>query len=298
MVYWRLGPVYKIVRQTTTSDLNHDTNDTTTGMRTGISKGHMEDNKNLKIPNLVYFKTTNNSAVLTGNAYSPDNVLRDEGKMSTVKTILFWNPWFYHKDYRFGLGRDVFVKKCNIDQCETITAIEEFRKADAVVFFAPKLRYSNPVVLPTRSYPQQIYVFFNTEAPARHGTRLTSTNIGEYFNVTISYMQDSTIWWPYGRVIPRETHYQPMTRSQVRAKNRTVAWMVSMCKDYNVRKTYCNELNKYIPVDVYGRCGHLKCPEKSRYSTECIEFLAKRYKFYLAFENSHCDRKGIQDTPI
>ncbi|OXA43282.1 Glycoprotein 3-alpha-L-fucosyltransferase A [Folsomia candida] len=37
-------------------------------------------------------------------------------------------------------------------------------------------------------------------------------------------------------------------------------------------------------IDLYGRCGTLTCPEE-----DCIQFLQRNYKFYLAFENCNCE---------
>ena len=48
------------------------------------------------------------------------------------------------------------------------------------------------------------------------------------------------------------------------------------------REKYVKELRKYIPVDIFGACGSLKCEEN------CTSII-KEYKFYLAFENSICD---------
>ncbi len=42
------------------------------------------------------------------------------------------------------------------------------------------------------------------------------------------------------------------------------------------------ELQKYIDVDIFGKCGQLKCSKDKK----CYEMIAKNYKFYLAFENS------------
>jgi hypothetical protein len=37
-----------------------------------------------------------------------------------------------------------------------------------------------------------------------------------------------------------------------------VAWFVSNCHESNTRKKYTQELQKYIPVDIYGKCGTKK----------------------------------------
>lgn len=46
------------------------------------------------------------------------------------------------------------------------------------------------------------------------------------------------------------------------------------------------ELQKYIPVDIYGACGTLKCAISEK--QKCDQMLNTDYKFYLAFENSLC----------
>lgn len=38
-------------------------------------------------------------------------------------------------------------------------------------------------------------------------------------------------------------------------------------------------------VDIYGKCGALKCQRNSK---DCLNALHKDYKFYLAFENANC----------
>lgn len=66
--------------------------------------------------------------------------------------------------------------------------------------------------------------------------------------------------------------------------DRLVAWFVSNCGAPSGRDVYVAELKKYIDVDVYGGCGTMTCPK----SEDCNALLEKRYKFYLAFENSLC----------
>ena len=48
-------------------------------------------------------------------------------------------------------------------------------------------------------------------------------------------------------------------------------------------------MQKYMNVDLFGRCGR-KCPEKFRNDStgNCKQIIATEYKFYLAFENSIC----------
>ena len=46
------------------------------------------------------------------------------------------------------------------------------------------------------------------------------------------------------------------------------------------------QMKKLVDVDVYGKCGKLKCSRDNE--TACYLNLEKMYKFYLSFENSVC----------
>ena len=65
-----------------------------------------------------------------------------------------------------------------------------------------------------------------------------------------------------------------------------VVWFVSNCRESNTRQQQAHELQKYIAVDIYGKCGTMQCP-RSR-ETECFEKLNRDYKFFLTFENANC----------
>ena len=53
------------------------------------------------------------------------------------------------------------------------------------------------------------------------------------------------------------------------------------------REKYVKQMKKLVDVDVYGKCGKLKCSRTNE--TECYLNLEKNYKFYLSFENSICE---------
>jgi len=100
----------------------------------------------------------------------------------------------------------------------------------------------------------------------------------------------------------------------IKNKTKLVAWVVSRCGVGSKRDDYVNELKKYITVDVYGKCGSLKCDNKSgdienlnpptgcskllKFLLFCLvykslirllfkgELMERNYKFYLAFENA------------
>lgn len=51
------------------------------------------------------------------------------------------------------------------------------------------------------------------------------------------------------------------------------------------RMTYIRELQKYMNVSIYGKCGTLKCPE----NIDCRKYISEKYLLYFAFENSICN---------
>ncbi|KXJ28465.1 Glycoprotein 3-alpha-L-fucosyltransferase A [Exaiptasia diaphana] len=68
-----------------------------------------------------------------------------------------------------------------------------------------------------------------------------------------------------------------------------VAWISSNCRDSFGRFSLVKNLSKYIQVDIFGKCGLNRCPMgiHKLQSPDCSLKLRK-YRFYLAFENSRC----------
>ena len=63
--------------------------------------------------------------------------------------------------------------------------------------------------------------------------------------------------------------------------------MFMFCKMQARREKYVKQMKKSIDVDVYGKCGKLKCSRDNE--TGCYQNMEQNYKFYLSFENSVCD---------
>lgn len=108
-----------------------------------------------------------------------------------------------------------------------------------------------------------------------------------YVNWTMTYRTDSEIVLPYGKWVYYNMSVKTKKQEKNYAKGKTkkVAWFVSNCYPVNDRYEYAIELQKYIGVDIYGKCGDLNCPKSKAH---CMELLRRHYKFYLAFENSNC----------
>jgi hypothetical protein len=70
-------------------------------------------------------------------------------------------------------------------------------------------------------------------------------------------------------------------------KNKRGAAVISNCGGSSQRLLLIREINKYFPIDVYGKCGNDSCaPGKG--TTECFDLIAPKYSFYMAFENTIC----------
>lgn len=97
---------------------------------------------------------------------------------------------------------------------------------------------------------------------------------------------DSDIPIPYGRTVHREHAKQYTDRPWERKKRDVLVTILgSNCNPNNRRWEYVKELQKHINIDVYGKCGTLKCP--GHYESDCSTI--SDYIFYLAFENANCD---------
>ena len=59
---------------------------------------------------------------------------------------------------------------------------------------------------------------------------------------------------------------------------------VSNCHSSSKREAYVRELRRFIPVDIYGKCGEFKCAKEKGW--QCYQEAEAKYKFYLAFENA------------
>jgi hypothetical protein len=102
------------------------------------------------------------------------------------------------------------------------------------------------------------------------------------FNWSWTYRTDADIFHPYGTLITKDIVPKKNYSDIFRRKNKSAAWAVSHCRTYSEREKYTRLLNKYVNVDIFGKCG-LKPPMNLK------EYINNNYKFYLGFENSLCD---------
>ena len=103
----------------------------------------------------------------------------------------------------------------------------------------------------------------------------------------MSYRRQSDIHTPYGSHIKSGLTDTTSVKSldYCAGRDKLVLWVVSNCG--KMREEYVKKLQKYITVSVGGGCdsrfnNRINC---SKGSVESF----KRFKLYLAFENSYCD---------
>ncbi|ROT83081.1 hypothetical protein C7M84_023748, partial [Penaeus vannamei] len=198
-----------------------------------------------------------------------------------LKKILFWNDAYGNKHYGFGYGREPFIRAgCRINTCTTtaVRAKYPLKKLDAVIWHFR----SNDKSLPAERSPHTRYIFWMMESASYLFGDINRYN--NVFNWTFTYRLDSDIPNPYGRVYRLREPHPLSDYNYAENKTKLVAWFVSNCKTQSGRENVVRELKKWIQVDIYGRCGPLKCPK----SAECTQMLNTTYKFYLSFENSLC----------
>lgn len=106
------------------------------------------------------------------------------------------------------------------------------------------------------------------------------------------FRRDSDVYHPYYKIFPLEgEHSTPHdilsgVEKSKEHKTKLVLWIVSNCHTQSKREEYVSELERFVPVDIYGSCGDFPC---SRDGGGCLPAISHQYKFYLSFENSLCN---------
>ncbi|XP_043223002.1 alpha-(1,3)-fucosyltransferase C-like [Amphibalanus amphitrite] len=232
-----------------------------------------------------------------GRSHGPDRVHNSAARAEDVristaapvpplKYILYWNEFYGSMEFQWGSGQKPFIENgCEVNTCfgtnnRKLLKMDQF---DAILFHAQTLPFFD---WPKVRSPHQRYVFVTTESAQYLAIPLTFYN--NLFNLTLTYRRDSDFPYPYGGVEPVPSPPPTSTRNYAAGKTKLVAWFVSHCSSRSNRGKYVKLLQKYIPVDIYGKCGPLKCPRTS--DNNCHKTLLNNdYKFYLSFENSICN---------
>ena len=200
------------------------------------------------------------------------------------RVILIWTKYFNWAGW--GLLHDNRILPCakyNVNvSCRITYDKKEYEHSDLVAFHGRGADFS-PNNLPDLSKrpPRQRWMYYNRESPVNQGI-LANPSVGKkfngLFNWTMTMKLDSDIDFRAYRILPGkypEDYHLNRT-------NKIVVAVISNCQ--SDRLHYIHELQKYIDIHIYGRCGTYQCPG----GVGCFGMLKKSYNFYLSFENSIC----------
>ena len=191
--------------------------------------------------------------------------------------ILHYFTYFGNK---WGEGNGHF-KSCHYKNCRFTNQRSNIGRSTAVIFHVAKLGKQSP---PERHRSQK-WMAWTYESPTSY--RIPPAWIS-LFNSTITYSRRSSVWMPY-RTFSKKPAGRPVqgNKSTISTKTKMVAWLVSNCNTSSNREVYVKELQKYIDIDVYGKCGDLNRTKAVQGNIR--KMFEQNYKFYLAFENSLCE---------
>ncbi len=199
----------------------------------------------------------------------------------TRKIILFWTPFFRDPSYGFKMGHQPFIDHgCAVTECETTNDRRKLGQSDVLV-----MHMAEPPIFfdrPKYRKPHQQWVFFMHESPLNTPGDLAQWN--GLFNRTMTYRLDSDIPMPYNAYADYKRGKPPSLDESVISQPGIVAWVSSNCNTHSERELFVIQLARYVQIDVFGSCGNMTCPN----GINCMHWIGKRYKFFLAFENSLC----------
>ena len=215
----------------------------------------------------------------------------------TYVQILLWTP--LHSDKKLAGSNleepNKLFRDCSQSLCQlTYDRSTLTTSSNAVMFdlHTPNSVSKGKVIIPKKHQPGQYWVIYNHESMF-YDDNFYDVFPGNTFNLTATYRRDADIQLPYGKCEPRRHGYYVLPADFLKRKKGLAVWHVSHCTDRSGRHTFTKELQKYITVDIFGKCGSKTFVNDSRLhvgnslSDEAAENI-NQYKFYLAFENTYC----------
>lgn len=203
----------------------------------------------------------------------------------STKVILLWTPFFGVSQYIIPLNRTT----CTVTSCIFTSDRKLYPTADALIFHIRDVELND---LPDESLRKhhQLWIMLLHESPEFTPKDVIKALNGK-INLTMTHRFDSDIsLTPVSSVLAPGDEPLLNDVNEIEAiiqnKSRMVAWFVSHCSTPSNRELYVRELQKYVTVDIFGKCGPYRCFPKM--SSKCYNETATHYHFYLSFENSLC----------
>lgn len=289
----------------------------------GISRSHLRE---MKIGRRTIRDRLCSAIVLICLIYfNTPSLLSTSNHSQPLKQILFYNKFWTWPDFKVGLGHEPF-SHCRIKTCQASSKAvnnslsQNMSNYDAVVIHGVDFYLDDRTNKYIKSWrlPHQRIVFFMLEPPTI-GPSYSSPIYNYFWNYTMTYRRDSDVIRPYGYFVLKQhqsnggipksvkqpqvawpidyneadfvSNILPTKGSFFRGrakKPRKIAWVASNCQTKSRRESFVIELQKYIDIDVFGKCGSAVCDfQGAQVSTgNCSTTIARDYKFYLSFENN------------
>ena len=177
---------------------------------------------------------------------------------------------------------------CEYRHCKLV--YDEFnyiRIADAVLFHGQDMPSHKQLKSLDKIPLMQLWIWMTSESPAGFSNLKSLDSYRHVFNWTATYRLDSDIWTPHFIVQPLPHPNPPIDYSHGKTKMMIII-MSNNCKSY--RTKFIKKLQKYISIDVYGKCKtefDPNLPECSFDGDDC-KVLQSKYKFTLSLESAYC----------
>ena len=187
-----------------------------------------------------------------------------ETRRPTVKKLLLvystwfgiphWGPWneaLLVREFAYCPGSKSYIATYNKSKLHEADALL-FHGLDVElnrngIYSASTLRN---VKRESGKYSQK-WIFLAHETPQRDENNYRPFD--GVFNWTATYNRNSDVYITYGQ-FKRRNPAQTLTVHYAKTKKYLAAWPVSNCS-VKLRLNYASELQKYIPLTVYGGCG-------------------------------------------
>ncbi|KII71050.1 Alpha-(1,3)-fucosyltransferase 9 [Thelohanellus kitauei] len=173
---------------------------------------------------------------------------------------------------------------CEHSHLFSITRSNEIVDFDIVILYFVDhfsfMKQYKPLNITTK----KIMVVFGYESPfaVRLALRL-QLSIDYFTHWVFSYYKSSYFYIPYGFFKKRDSRSREQ-KIRVKKKKKGLVAVISNCNIKNtVRLRYIQSLRKHVPISLYGHCFNhtIMHPEREK--------IISNHKFFLAFENSHCE---------
>ena len=263
--------------QKTTSTLKTVTSTpvVTTKILSSLSTPH---SKKRKITTAVKRLQINTTVMPKNNSMTTKRPITATNGSQSEKIILAYIPFWYN-----DLVQNMKFDTCKQKNCR-MTKDTKLHNISSGIFMCE--RYL-PIPVP-KKLKDQIWIFHTDESPFHTNYRWLKPEYNQIFDYTMTYQNRSRFPLPYGRII--DSNEKNISVDNIfESKVKDVLWFETNCNTPSQRRRYVNEMQKFIKVDIYGACGPLKCGKSVIiHQDQCHIDLTKKYRFYLAFENSIC----------